>query len=167
LLLKSRFATFRRMDAQALRSVSFLKNLTDEELQAFSSLVSLREFPAKEKIVSEGKPIEAFHIVCSGHVHARRMAQKREVLLGRIGPGGFFGEINLFDSGFATANVYAMEKVTLALIDYISMRKFMEENPAIGYKITSALMAELSRRLRTTNERFVNSLYWSSLSSTA
>ena len=152
------------MDREILRSVSFLKNLTDDELHAFSNLLTVREVPPKEKIVTEGSPIHAFHIICNGTVHARRMAQKREVLLGRIGPGGFFGEVNLFDSGFATASIHAIDKVTLAELDYGTFRTFMESNPAIGYKIVSGLMAELSRRLRQTNDRFVNSQYWANAS---
>ncbi len=148
------------MDREILRSVSFLKNLTDDELHAFANLLTIREIAPKEKIVTEGLPIHAFHIICSGTVHARRMAQKREVLLGRIGPGGFFGEVNLFDAGLATASIVAIDKVRLAVVDYSAMRAFMESNPAIGYKLASALMSELSRRLRQTNDRFVNSLYW-------
>jgi hypothetical protein len=41
------------------------------------------------------------------------------------------------------------------------LRDFMAANPAIGYKLVSAMMAEMSRRLRSTSARFVNSIYWS------
>lgn len=148
------------MDSQFLRSVSFLKGLADEELQAFSTLFSLREIPAGEKILEEGRPVTSFYIVCNGTVHARRTVQKKEVLLGRISGGGFFGEINLFDPGVATASIYAMDKVRLASVSYDDLRAFMSENPATGYKIVSSLMGELSHRLRTTNQRLVNSVYW-------
>lgn len=150
------------MDSQFLSSVSFLKGLADEELQAFSELFSLHEIPAGEKILEEGKAVTSFYIVCKGTVHARRTVQKKEVLLGRIGGGGFFGEINLFDPGVATASIYAMDKVKLASAGYDDLRAFMSAYPAAGYKIVSALMSELSRRLRNTNQRFVNSVYWAS-----
>ena len=106
--------------------------------------------------------IQSFYIVCKGTVHVRRSAQKKELLLGRIGSGGFFGEINLFDPGTATATICAMDKVKLASVDYEALRAFMSENPGTGYKIVSALMTEVSRRLRQTNQRFVNSVYWAS-----
>ena len=149
------------MNPELIQSVAFLKNLTEEERLSFSSLLTIQEIEARTKIFSEGEQVHRFHIVCHGTVHAKRMAQKREVLLARIPPGGFFGEINLFDAGLATASVYAIDKVTLASVDYDDMRQFMSENPAIGYKIVSALMGALARRLRQTNERFVNTLYWS------
>jgi len=150
------------MDRQFLRSVSFLKELADEELESFSRLFTLEEIPPGRQIVEEGKVISCFYIVCKGTVHVRRKAQKKEVLLGRIGSGGFFGEINLFDPGVATGSIHAMDKVSLACTDYDTLRTYMSENPATGYKIVSALMAEVSRRLRLTNQRFVNSVYWAS-----
>lgn len=151
------------MNPQALRAVSFLSNLTDAEMQSFALLLSVVEFAPRDKIIAEGSAAHAFYIVAKGTLHVRRMAQKREMLLARIGTGGFFGEINLFEPGAATASVYAMDAVQVAVVDYGRLRDFMAANPVIGYKIVAALMAELSRRLRATNERFVSSMYWSSL----
>jgi CRP/FNR family cyclic AMP-dependent transcriptional regulator len=155
------------MDSQIFRSVSFLSNLQEAEMAQFAELLTTREFRAKEKIIAEGEPIHAFYIVTSGTLHVRRLAQKREMLLARIGPGGFFGEVNLFEPGTATASIYAMDAVTLALVDYGRLRDFMGRNPAVGYKIVAALFAELSRRLRATNERITSSMYWSSLNAPA
>lgn len=150
------------MDSQHLRAVPFLKDLTDDELEALSALFTLAEIPAGDQIVEEGRVIGSFYIVCKGTVHVRRHAQKKEMLLGRICAGGFFGEINLFDPGVATASIFAMDKVHLASVDYDSLREFMAVNTSAGYKIVSALMTEVCRRLRLTNQRFVNSVYWAS-----
>jgi CRP-like cAMP-binding protein len=150
------------MDCQFLRTVSFLKDLTEEELQAFSKIFTLTEYAPGHKIIEEGKVISTFSIVCKGTVHVRRSVQKKEMLLGRICSGGFFGEINLFDPGVATGTIYAMDKVNIASTNYDTLRSFMEGNTAAGYKIVSALMAEVCRRLRLTNQRFVNSVYWAS-----
>ena len=97
------------MDSDPLRAVSFLRNLTDEELASFASLLTPRKCQPRERIIEEGTPVTALYIICDGVVHVRRLAQKREMLLGRLGVGGFFGEINLFDPGVATASIYAMK----------------------------------------------------------
>src|SRR5476649_1740758 len=104
------------MDVELLRSVSILRTLSDEELRAFCALLSLREVKPRERIVEEGVPVKNFSIVTEGVVHIRRMASKREMLLGRLGPGGFFGEINLFDPGVATASIYAMKPTRIAYL---------------------------------------------------
>lgn len=149
------------MDLDLLRMVSLLRDLTDEELEAFRNLLTLREVRAKERILEEGSVVGHFYIICDGPFHIRRLAQKREMLMGRLGPGGFFGEINLFDPGVATASIYAMKQGLLAVVDYESLRTFMSNNPATGYKIVSAMMTETVRRLRATSTRLVHSVYWS------
>src|SRR5688572_16004479 len=141
------------MDFDLLRAVSVLRDLSDEDLRDFANLLELRDAHERERIIEEGTEVRAFYIVCDGVIHVRRLAQKREMLLGRIGPGGFFGEINLFDPGVATASIYAMKEAQLAVIGYDSFREFMSANPATGYKIVSAMMTEMARRLRQTSSR--------------
>jgi CRP-like cAMP-binding protein len=148
------------MDLDLLRSVSILRNLSEDELRDFCALLSLREVKPKDRLIEEGTPVKNFSIVCEGIVHIRRMANKREMLLGRLGPGGFFGEINLFDPGVATASIYAMKPTRLAVVDYEAFHQFMSANPATGYKIVSSMMTEMARRLRLTSARLVNTAYW-------
>src|ERR1041385_4102033 len=136
------------MDSSPLRAVSFLRALTDEELADFAALLTVRECKSRERIIEEGTPVHALYLVCDGVVHIRRLAQKREMLLGRFGVGGFFGEINLFDPGVATASIYAMKPTRVAFVEYERLRQFLEENPATGYKIVAGMMTEMSRRLR-------------------
>jgi CRP-like cAMP-binding protein len=151
------------MDNEPLRAVSILRDLTDAELEAFANLLTTCETKSGTRILEEGTLVNHLYIVCDGVVHVRRLAQTREMLLGRLGVGSFFGEINLFDPGTATASIYAMKTPTrLASVSYEDLRNFMSANPATGYKIVSAMMTEMSRRLRQTSARLVNTVYWAS-----
>src|SRR4029434_10668630 len=155
------------MDYETLRAVRILRDLTDPELEAFANLLTVKEKKSGERILEEGTVVNHFYIVCEGSVHVRLLAQTREMLLGRLGVGAFFGEINLFDPGTATASIYAMKTPTrLAIVDYETLREFLSENPALGYKVVSAMMAEMSQRLRQTSARLVNAVYWSSAEAT-
>ncbi len=148
------------MDIALLRTVSILRDLTDDELRSFAALFTIREAKPRERIIEGGAKNNAFYIISAGVVHIRRLAQKREMLLGRLGSGGFFGEINLFDPGMATASVYAMKPTTLGSVDHETLRAFMSQNPATGYKIVTAMMIEMCRRFRLTSDRLVNMAYW-------
>ena len=148
------------MDIELLRSISIMRELNEQELAAVAALFTLRSARNKEKILQEGEPVTHFYIVCDGVAHVRRLAQKREMLLGTINKGMFFGEINLFDPGVSTASIYAMKDVKLAVCDYATLRAFMSENPATGYKIATGMMGEMARRLRSTSARLANSIYW-------
>lgn len=149
------------MQTEFLRDVSIFKDLTQDELDAMKDLWTLRTVPSHERIVAEGALMHEFYVVGSGVVHVRRLSQDREVLLARIGRGGFFGEINLFDEATATASVYAMDDVRLAVIANTALRSFMSSHTDVGYKITTCLLNEVSRRLRQTDERLVHSMFWS------
>jgi CRP/FNR family cyclic AMP-dependent transcriptional regulator len=148
------------MQTSLLRAIPFLRELSDEEIQMFSSLLSTRMCKSGERILEEGVAPDAFYIVCDGVVHVRRRANTREMLMGRIGAGGFFGEVNLFDPGVATASIISMQQSRLAVISYEKFREFMENNTRAGYRISSALMKEMAQRLRATNARLVNSVFW-------
>lgn len=154
------------MHTHLLRSIAFLNPLSDEDLADFVALLRVRDCKSGERIIEEGTPPDSFYIVCDGVVHVRRRANTREMLMGRIGAGGFFGEVNLFDPGMATATIVAMKKVQLAVIGYDEFRRFMEERPTAGYQIASGLMRELSQRLRATNARLVNAIFWSAKEAT-
>lgn len=147
---------------QFLRDVSIFKDLSEEDLDAMKDLWTMRSIEPRERIIAEGATMHEFFVVVSGVVHVRGRSKDHEVLLARIGKGGFVGEINLFDEGTATASVYSMGEVQLAAVADATLRAFMESRPDIGYKITSRLIAEISQRLRTTNERLTHSMFWGS-----
>ena len=150
------------MDIELLRTISIMRDLTESELAEVAALFTLRDAKNKEKILQEGYPVMNLYIVCDGVAHVRRLAQKREMLLGTITKGKFFGEINLFDPGVSTATIYAMKDLKLAVCDYATLRAYMAANPATGYKIVSAMMTEMARRFCLTSDRLVNMAYWSS-----
>ena len=142
-----------------LKTVSIFRKLDESELSAVADLILVREAAFKECLLEEGKPVTHFYIISAGAVHIRRLAGKREMLLARMGPGHFFGEINLFDPGVASASIYAMKPTRLLEFEYGRFHTFMEENPAAGYKIVAAMMTELARRFRQTNARLVATAY--------
>ena len=156
------------MDNDILRAVSILRDLSNPELDMVANLLTVKEAKKGDKLLQEGTIVNHLYIVCDGTVHVRRLAQTKEILLGRLGVGAHFGEINMFDPGTATASIYAMNTPTrLAYVDYETLREFMATHPATGYKIVSAMMTEMSRRLRQTSARLVNTVYWSSSESKA
>jgi CRP/FNR family transcriptional regulator, cyclic AMP receptor protein len=145
------------MDVESLRAVPFLAHLSNAELKDFSALLEAREFKEGDRILEEGTVPVAFQIVRDGIVHVRRRAgDGNEKFLNRLGPGSFFADINLFDPGVATASIYAAETTHTAMIPYVRLRSFMDENPGAGYRIVSAMLSEVCRRLRASNERLAN-----------
>ena len=153
------------MDTQCgtFRSLSIFKNLGEEEIELVRDLVQTREYKSNELILKEGEPVHSLYVICDGSVHVKRKARDHELLLGRLEKGDFFGEVNLFDQGGATASVTAVQPTRAALVHFKDLRPFMSSNPSIGYKILEAITTELGHRLRETDRRLVLSLYWKDL----
>jgi CRP/FNR family cyclic AMP-dependent transcriptional regulator len=149
------------MELANLRTIGLFTLLTDDELAAFQSILLPWEVENGTQILAEGQIVTHLYIVDEGAVQVRRLAQNRELLLARLGPGSFFGEVNLFDPGTATASIWAMKPTRMAVVDYNTMRQFLSTYPGIGFKIVSVIVTELAKRLRKTNERLVNVVNWS------
>src|SRR4051812_44965813 len=145
---------------EILRNVRIFRDLEEPYLASLWKLIKVRELAPKEQIIQEGNPVTELCIVTDGVVHVRRLAGKREILLNRLGAGDFFGEINLFDPGTATATVIAMKPSQVAVIAHKALLDWFETHPAAGYRVVSAFMREMSRRFRMTNSRLANSVYW-------
>jgi CRP-like cAMP-binding protein len=148
------------MDVHALRAAGLFSNLAPDEFNAFLSILAPWDVGAGAQILAEGQIVTHLYFVSDGAVQVRRLAQGREMLLGRLGPGAFFGEVNLFDPGTATASIWAMKPTQMAVVDYATMHQFLSAYPGIGFKIVSVIVTELAKRLRKTNERLVNVVNW-------
>src|SRR3954471_2402492 len=84
-----------------------LSRLEPDEVEALLAAGTARSFRVDETVLQQGVTDPTLYIVTQGVLHVRRQAEGRQVLLGRVEPGGFFGEISLFDPGPTTAAVVA------------------------------------------------------------
>jgi CRP-like cAMP-binding protein len=100
------------------------------------------------------------YIVKSGLLHVTKRVEQRQKLLAKLGPGDFFGEICLFDVGYRSASVTSVGKATLLEIAKEDFDRLIKDNPRIGCKVLYAMMQEMARRLRSTNEVMKDSLVW-------
>jgi CRP-like cAMP-binding protein len=148
------------MDPANLRAISLFHNLSNDEIAGFAAILIPWEVGAGCQILAEGQTVTHLYLIDDGIVQMRRMAQGREMLLGRLSAGAFFGEVNLLDAGPASASMWAMKPTKMAVVDFETIRTFLDNFPGIGFKILRVVAAELAKGLRKTNERIVNVVSW-------
>jgi CRP-like cAMP-binding protein/cytochrome P450 len=95
----------RRFLAQRLRAA--MPQLNGGELAAYSDELKLERIPAGTVIVRQGDIAETFHIVAAGAVEVIVDGDEGERVLGRLGPGEYFGEMGLLMRRPRTATVRA------------------------------------------------------------
>jgi CRP-like cAMP-binding protein len=140
-----------------------LKEISEEDLRtllACSRRVSCR---TDQVVLQQGQHNGSLFFVQNGILHVRRYAEGREVLLGRLEAGGFFGDVSLFDPGPTTAAVVAVSPAELIEVRGEDLRRFIETRPAAAARFLSGLLKEMANRLRRTDERLVEAIFWGGL----
>lgn len=140
-----------------------LSRLQPEEVDALLAAGTRRSFKVDEVVLEQGVTDPSLYIVTAGVLHVRRLAEGRQVLLGRVEPGGFFGEISLFDPGPTTAAVAAASNGELVQLTRAQLQELAERSPAIVINVLIGLLEGMAQRLRRTDERLVEAIFWGGL----
>jgi CRP-like cAMP-binding protein len=98
-----------------------------------------------------------------GLLHVRRYSKGRQVLLGRLGPGSFFGDMSIFDPGPTSAAVVATSEGQLVEISAAHLELFKQVRPAAAAELLTGLLELMAQRLRRTDDRLVEAIFWGGL----
>ena len=102
--------------------------------------IGMVEVPAGLAIVRQGEPAHSFFMIERGK--AAVMRDGREVA--RLGPGDFFGEIALLQSGRRTASVVAASDMRVRAVPRHEFKRAMNALPTLAHAVERALPKRLS-----------------------
>ncbi len=135
-------------DQELLAQVPLFARLAPRELESLARLLRRRRYRAGEVIFHEGDAGTALYIVESGEVKiVLGSAEGKEVVLGLLGRGDFFGELALLDGEPRSADAVAVVASQLAVLQREEFTRFIRSTP----RAAANLLAVLSRRLRRTD----------------
>ena len=135
---------------QLLASISLFAELSEDQLSKVAALAAVRNFAAREVVVSQGDPARALFAIVRGRLKvASSGPDGRDVVLGIMAEGEVFGEVALLDGGLRSATCTAIEPCELLAIDRAQFMELLEESPGIAVK----LLQVLSGRLRRLSQR--------------
>jgi CRP-like cAMP-binding protein len=131
--------------ADRLLYVPLFRHLPATALEELSQNLRLRHFGPGDTVFYEGDPGTSLCVIQSGRIKLSLISTSgREVIIDLLGPGDVFGELALLDGEPRSADAVATESTDLLLLQRQDFLQFLEEHP----KLSIALLAELSRRLR-------------------
>lgn len=140
-----------------------LARLSEDDIKALLGCARQRSFKADEVILEQDRLNSTLFIVMKGLLHVRRYAKGRQVLLGRLGPGSFFGDMSIFDPGPTSAAVVATAEGQLIEITSADLERFKGVRPAAAAELLTGLLELMAQRLRRTDERLVEAIFWGGL----
>jgi ABC-type lipoprotein export system ATPase subunit len=132
-----------------------LPRLRHRHLLEFTKLVDERIYPAKETIIARNAPVEHFFMIRKGEVEVVLQDPKNsEVVISKLKPGEFFGEIELMSGGLAIANVRAASEapVELLVLQRDDFLRVIEESPITAEALEKVVQQRLEEH-RTVDPR--------------
>ena len=97
----------------ALQKVPLFSQLSQVDLQRVMEVARERAYPKNSVILFEDDPGDALYVVKQGQVKVVLIGEDgREVILGVLGVGEYFGELSLIDDRPRSAHVIAIDAVT-------------------------------------------------------
>lgn len=138
------------IDLAALRQNSVLfAALSDTDAWELIQLARLESAPAKHSVCQVGQPGDSLHIVLEGRVKVSLLSEEgKEAILSILGAGEVFGEMSLFDGEPRSATVSTMEPCRFLVLRRQAFLPFLQSRMHVMLE----LIAEMSRRLRATND---------------
>jgi CRP/FNR family cyclic AMP-dependent transcriptional regulator len=117
-------------------------------LDKIAAVATVRTFPKRAIIVTEGDDTDSLYVVLSGKARVFVADEKgREVQLNQLGTGEYFGEVTL-DGGPRSASVMAVEDCRCAVVKRTEVTAFIEQHPELALHV----MRKLARRVRDLTE---------------
>ena len=121
-------------------------------LEKIAAVATVRTFPKRAIIVTEGDETDSLYVVLSGKARVFVADEKgREVQLNQLGPGEYFGEVTL-DGGPRSASVMAIEDTRCAIVKRGEFTPFLEAHPELALHIVRKLahrVRELTENVRS------------------
>jgi CRP/FNR family cyclic AMP-dependent transcriptional regulator len=129
----------------ALGRVPLFSGIKAKERKKLAARLGERTFTEGETVIAEGQSGVGFFVIEAGNAS---VSVKGEIVR-TLGPGEYFGEIALIDSGPRSASVVATTDLRCRGMTAWEFRPFVEEHPEVAW----ALLETLTARLRAAEGR--------------
>ena len=136
-------------------------DFTASERDALAGAVMSLPFKAKSVVLWEGAREARMYFVVEGKVVvSKKIRGKIEEVITRFGPGDFFGEISLLDDKPRSATVQTEADSLLLVLEASKLLELERNAPGTTSKFYKAVLTEMVKRLRQTNEKLLAAVVW-------
>ena len=134
------------LDSHRLQSISLLKGVELESIQALLEECPIQEFKQDDVLIKAGKPNRSVYLLLSGRlsIHLKTDSLGPNVILG---PGETVGEMSVIDRQLTSATVVAHENSCVLVLDEKVLWSLVDIYPIVARN----LLFILSQRLRHGN----------------
>jgi len=144
-----------------LTEIELFKYLNDEDIEFLKPYLKKRSIPKDTQIIFEYQLADAIYILVKGDfLITLTEVDGGQRTIQEVGAGSFVGEVSLLCELPATANVITKTKCEVYILSKDFFKAMMLMYPAIGKKLSTAIITVMCQRMRATINRLQkNSFY--------
>ncbi len=136
-----------------LSHISIFQGLNEDDLQAISTVSTIRNHPKNTIVMYEGDPTNSLYLLLDGQVKVFVSDEEgKEFVLDTLAPGDYFGELSLLDEEKRSASVMTLEPCSFSVINRAEFMRLVEKHPSIS----TQMLTNLVRLIRQLNENVKN-----------
>jgi len=135
---------------ELIKSIPIFADLTDDDLEKLIKYSEKRKYPSGSIILYQGDTGNAIYLILKGQVKVVLTNEDgKEIILSTLEKNNYFGEMSIFDQEKRSATVVAKSNTEFLVISHEVLKNLIKGKPEIAFN----LLAEMSRRLRATDEQ--------------
>jgi CRP-like cAMP-binding protein len=127
------------MNPNRLRDVPMFRHLSKSELDRVAGWLQVYSVPEGDLLVREGASAHEFFMIEDGQAAVLEDGER----IALLGPGDFFGEIGLLETGKRTASVVATTPMDVIVMYRPEFEQMKTELPTVADQIQAAIRARL------------------------
>jgi len=140
-----------------INNVDFFSNLEEKEKKQLIEKFTVQTYNSGFYLFKESKERKAVYIVFAGDVELlKKTSQNEEKRLFYFSMGDIIGESAFLDNSPHSTSAKTVTACTVFSLSRADIMSIFAENPTLGLKINTKLAKVISKRMRSSNTRFVN-----------
>ena len=154
-----------------LKLAEIFDNLTSTQMELIGSICVEKQYNAGELLFAENTPGDGLYVIANGSVEilvdpslVAGHYVGEPYTIASLRRGQSFGEISLVDEGGRSASARITQHDTrLVHIPRKELMLLCDTYPALGYRLMRNLAADLAMKIRSTDLKVRDHLYWTHL----
>ncbi len=140
-----------------ISGIEFFEDLNEQELAQLSEKMFVENFSAGKFLFKENKESDAVYIVHSGEVELlKKSPNKEQKRLAYFYATDIIGEGAFVDNSHHSTSARTVSACSIIIIKKADIDEIFAKNPSLGMKISNKLARIISKRMRSSNTRFVS-----------
>jgi CRP-like cAMP-binding protein len=124
---------------ETLARVPLFSGVKEKDLKKLGKRMQERSFSEGEVVTTQGESGVGFFVIEGGNAAVSR----NDEVVRNLGPGDYFGEVALIDSGPRSATVVATSDLQCRGMTAWEFKPFVEEHPDVAWALLQTLVGRL------------------------